>query len=143
MNKLVAPLTWASCALAPTAVVILTLLPLALAGCSKSSPDLSPAPRTNSVYQDRLAKIITRSTNAELEFTHQHAHNFQPEIATGTQPYGSGYSEYSATVGLKRKFTPQWLGTLKVGYIESRSEMTGGNTNFRGPVAYLALEHGL
>lgn len=53
----------------PSPLIILTWLPLALAGCSKSSSDLAPSPKTNSVtqvgnYQDRLAAVIKRSTNA-------------------------------------------------------------------------------
>jgi hypothetical protein len=106
------------------------------------------APQRNSdnnyVVESLIAGVaLTRSTNAELEFTHQHAHNFQPEIATGTQPYGAGYSEFTVAAGFKRKLAEQWLGTLKIGYIESRNDTTGGHTNFRGPLAYLSFERGL
>lgn len=50
-------------------LIILTLFTLALAGCSKHSPDTSSTPKTSSAtqvgtYHERLANIITRSTNA-------------------------------------------------------------------------------
>jgi hypothetical protein len=45
-------------------LVMLTLLPLALAACSNRSPEVSSAPNTNSGFQDRLAQVITRSSNA-------------------------------------------------------------------------------
>ncbi len=87
--------------------------------------------------------VVDKSTDIQLLFTHQHAHNFQPEIATGTQPYGAGYTETTGTVGVKRKLSAKWLATAKVGYIDSRNETTGGRTNFRGPLAYVSFEHEL
>jgi len=44
---------------------------------------------------------------------------------------------------VKRKLSNAWIGSAKVGYIESRNDTTGGNTNFRGPLAYFAIEHSL
>ncbi len=82
-------------------------------------------------------------TDIQLQLSHQHAHNYLPQLATGTTPYGSGYSESSATLALKRKLSATWLATAKLGYIDSQSEATGGRTDFHGPLAYLAFEHEL
>ena len=44
---------------------------------------------------------------------------------------------------MKRKFTDRWIGSAKLGYFESRNDTSGGNTNFHGPLAYLAIERAL
>ena len=87
--------------------------------------------------------VVDKNTDAQIECMHQKADNFVPEQAVGTQPYGAGYKEYSVSVGMKHRFSSRWIGSAKIGYIESRNDTTGGNTNFRGPLAYLAVEHGL
>ena len=86
---------------------------------------------------------VDKNTDATVEYTYQKADNFVAAQAVGTQPYGAGYKDYSFSVGLKHKFSDKWVGSAKLGYIESRSDMTGGNSNFRGPLAYIAIEHGL
>ncbi len=114
----------------------------------RAQTPMTIAPQRNSdnnyVVQSLLAGyVLNKTTDLQFHATHQHAHNFQPEIATGTQPYGAGYSESTATLGLKHKLAAKWLATGKLGYIDSRNETTGGHTNFRGPLAYVAIEHEL
>lgn len=86
---------------------------------------------------------VSKKTNLELLLTHQHAHNYQPEIASGTMPYGAGYSEDSVTVAIKHQLRERLRLTAKLGYISSENETTGGNTDFDGPVAYLAFDQAL
>jgi hypothetical protein len=87
--------------------------------------------------------VVTKSTDVNLQFTYQRADNFQPEISAFTQPYGTGYRESTVTVGVKHKLSDKWIATGKLGYFDSRNDTTGGRTNFRGPLAYVAMEHAL
>ncbi len=99
----------------------------------------------NNYYSGSLISgfVVDKVTDAELEVTYLRSNNFVSEIATAGVPYGAGFEEYSATVGVKRKFSDRLLGTVKAGYIRSESETTGGNIDFDGPVAYVALDYGL
>jgi hypothetical protein len=114
----------------------------------KAQTPLTIAPQRNSdnnyVVESLVSGfVVNKSTDVQILFTHQHAHNFQPEIATGTQPYGAGYSESTGTVGVKHKLSATWIASGKIGYIDSQNETTGGRTDFRGPLAYLAFERQL
>jgi hypothetical protein len=86
---------------------------------------------------------IGKRTDASIQSTYYKADNYNPALATYTQPFGAGGKEYSYTVGVKRKFADKWVGSAKVGYFERTDETTGGNTNFRGPLAYFVIEHAL
>jgi hypothetical protein len=66
-----------------------------------------------------------------------------PSLATYTQPHGSSFRESTVSLGLKHRFDARWIGTAKVGYFDSSNGTTGGNTRFRGPLAWLAVEHEL
>lgn len=87
--------------------------------------------------------VVTKKTDMEVQFTYQKADNFEAAIALGTQPYGAGYEEYTATVGAKHKFSDRWLGSGKVGYFSSHNDTTGGKTNFHGPLAYVSVDYKL
>jgi hypothetical protein len=87
--------------------------------------------------------VVDKLTNAEIQATYYRANNYEPALAAATVPYGAGAKDYSVSAGLKRKFSDRTVGSVKLGYVESRNDTTGGNTNFRGPVAYLSLEHAL
>ena len=56
-------------------------------------------------------------------------------------PYGASGREYGISCGVTRKFSDRWLGNVKVGYFDSRNETMGGNANFKGPLAYLSMQH--
>ncbi len=85
--------------------------------------------------------VIDKNTDAQIQGSYYKANNYNPAIAAATDPLGAGGRDYSVTLGLKHKFSPKLVGTAKVGYVESRNDTTGGNTNFRGPVGYAAIEH--
>jgi hypothetical protein len=86
---------------------------------------------------------VDKATDVSLQFTYQKADNFVPALASYTQPYGASYREQAVTVGVKHKFSKTWIGSGKVGYFDSHNDTTGGRTNFRGPLAYVAVEHEL
>ncbi|MFI5356121.1 MAG: hypothetical protein ACHQ4G_02175 [Opitutales bacterium] len=69
--------------------------------------------------------------------------NYNPGIAYGGQPYGASFKESSATVGLKHKFSDRIVGDVKLGYLDRTDDTTGGFTNYRGPLAYVALTYAL
>jgi hypothetical protein len=113
----------------------------------------TPSWDANSVLQDSIndyvsgsllaGAVLSKTDDLLLQATYYKADNYNPEIANRTMPYGAGAEESMVSVGLKHKFTDRFLATLKVGYIDSRNDTTGGNTNFRGPLGYVTLEYGL
>ncbi len=85
---------------------------------------------------------MDQATDAQVTATWYKADNYNRELIA-SDPLGAGGRDYALYAGLKRKFSPKVLGHAKVGYVDSRNDTTGGNTNFRGPVGYLAIENGL
>ena len=85
---------------------------------------------------------VDKATDAQLTVTCYKADNYHAELVA-TDPFGAGARDVGAYLGLKHKFSPRMLGHAKVGYLDSRNDATGGNTNFRGPLGYLAIEYGL
>lgn len=85
--------------------------------------------------------VVNKETDAQLEATYYRANNYNPSVATSTVPYGYSGTDYSVSAGIKYKFAAKTVGAAKVGYVESKNETSGGNSNFRGPVAYVSLEH--
>ncbi len=83
--------------------------------------------------------VIDKDTDAELQYTYYRADNYNPGIAFATVPYGFGAKEYSYSVAIKHKFTPKLFGSLKVGYFDSKNELNGGNTDFKGTLVYATL----
>jgi hypothetical protein len=87
--------------------------------------------------------VLDKLTDAQIQGIWQQATNYNPQIALGGQPYGASFLYESVTVGLKHKFTDRLLGDAKVGYLRSTDPTTGGFTNYRGPLAYVALSFAL
>ena len=85
---------------------------------------------------------VDHATDAQVTATWYKADNYNRELIA-SDPLGAGGRDYALYAGLKRKLSPKVLGHAKVGYVDSRNDTTGGNTNFRGPVGYLAIEYGL
>jgi hypothetical protein len=83
--------------------------------------------------------VVDKATNAEVQYTQYKASNYQPELYS-TVPYGAGASSYTATVGVKRKLTDTLLAEVKIGYLSSHNDTTGGNTNYSARVAYVAIQ---
>ncbi len=87
--------------------------------------------------------VLSKDIDAQLEYSCYHADNFDPALAASTLPLGTAIDEYTVTAGLKFKLSERLIGTAKVGYIDSKSDDTGGKTNFRGPVGYVSLTYAL
>jgi len=87
--------------------------------------------------------VLNKDCDAMLEYYCYHADNFDPSLSANTLPVGATVDEYRVTAGLKFKFTDRIIGTAKVGYIESKSDMTGGKSNFKGPLGYVSLTYAL
>ncbi|MBA3849369.1 MAG: hypothetical protein C0502_05165, partial [Opitutus sp.] len=60
-----------------------------------------------------------------------------------TQWYGAGVKEYTVTCALKHRFTKDIVGQFKLGYVNSKNQTTGGNTNFKGPLAYVSFDYAI
>ena len=86
--------------------------------------------------------VLAKNTDAQLEYTVSRADNFNPAIVV-SQPYGASYRESMVTAGLKQRFSDRWMGQIKAGYFDHRSDTTGNRTNFRGPVGYVSLDYAL
>jgi len=87
--------------------------------------------------------VVDKQTDAQVTGTYYRANNYNRAIATSTDPYGASGRDYALYVGVKHKFSERFLGHAKVGYADSRNDTTGGFTNYKGPLAYLAVEYGL
>ncbi len=86
---------------------------------------------------------LDKRTDLQVQGLWERANNYNPQVASGGQPYGAGFNFQSVTVGLKHKFTDRIMGEAKVGYLRSTSDTTGGFTNYNGPLAYLSLTYAL
>lgn len=84
---------------------------------------------------------IDAQTDFQVEGFYYRANNYNPDLAFFTQPYGAGAKEYRITAGLKYKVDAKTVVAVKGGYIDSVNQTTGGYTNFRGPLAYVSVEH--
>jgi hypothetical protein len=87
--------------------------------------------------------VLNKSTDVQLEWTGYRADNYDPLAPPASVSYGAGAKEYTVTAGLKHKLTNKMFLNAKVGYFDSKSDTTGGNTNFRGPLAYLSIDYAL
>lgn len=86
--------------------------------------------------------VIDKETDASLQYTYYKADNYQVP-SPASLFYGAGVKEYTITAGIKHKFNDRLVGNAKLGYVSSRNQTTGGNTNFKGPIAYLSLDYAL
>jgi len=86
--------------------------------------------------------VAGKNTDASVQFIYYRADNYKTPT-NATLWYGAGDKEYLVTAGVKHRFSDKLIGQFKVGYIDSKSDTTGGNTNFRGPICYLSFDHAL
>jgi hypothetical protein len=86
--------------------------------------------------------VVDKNTDASLQYTYYRADNYSAPSPASVF-FGAGVKEYTVTAGVKHKFTNRIMGNAKLGYINSRNETTGGNTNFKGPLVYVSLEYAL
>lgn len=87
--------------------------------------------------------VLTKQDDLQFKLTYYRANNYNAALAALTMPYGATAREISITAGIKHQFSKRMLGNAKVGYLDSNNGTTGGNTNFRGPLAYVSLEYAL
>ena len=87
--------------------------------------------------------VLTKEDDLQLRFSYYKADNYNPWVAYEAMPYGAGAKEVSISAGLKHKFSDRLLGNVKLGYFDSKNDTTGGNTNFKGPLAYVSLDYAL
>jgi hypothetical protein len=85
--------------------------------------------------------VLTKSTDAQLEATFYKAGNYNAALAYTTLPFGMSAREVTMTAGVKHKFGEKSVVAAKIGFINSNNDTTGGNTNYRGPLAYVTVEH--
>lgn len=98
----------------------------------------------NNYYNGNLLVgwVVEKDTDATIEYTFYRADNYKvPNYAT--QWYGAGVKEFTVAAGLKHRFSDKLVGSIKLGYFKSTNETTGGNTNFKGPMAYISFDHAL
>lgn len=106
----------------------------------------SPIQNANNNYVSGSALcgfVFDKRTDLQLQGFAQKAGNYNPQIATGGQPYGASFEEESVTAGLKRKLSSRLIGEGKIGYLRRTDPTTGGFTNYHGPLAYVALTYSL
>jgi hypothetical protein len=87
--------------------------------------------------------VLTKHDDLQIQFTYYRAANYNAALANLTVPYGAAAEEVSITAGVKHKFSDRIFGHAKLGYLDSKNGTTGGNTTFRGPLAYVSLEYAL
>lgn len=83
----------------------------------------------------------SKEADIQLQGTYYKTNNGDFARAYATQPTGADGEETTITVGLKYKLAAKTVLTTKVGYIDSKNNLSGGFTDFRGPLAYVAIEH--
>jgi hypothetical protein len=113
------------------------------AGVSTTSSGINAVHNADNNYWNGSALagfVLDKVTNAEIQGTYYKASNYDPAFITSSVPYGAGQREYTVTAGLKRKLTDKLIAELKVGYLNSKSETTGGNTNYTARIAYVSLQ---
>lgn len=86
--------------------------------------------------------VVTTTDDLQVQFNYYRASNGDAQLALLNEPYGVVATEYSASVGVKHKFSQKLIGNAKAGYYSSVNDTTGGKTNFHGPQAYVSLEYG-
>jgi hypothetical protein len=86
--------------------------------------------------------ILGKDTDASLQYTFYRADNYKAPT-NATQWYGAGVKEYTVTCALKHRFTKDIVGQFKLGYVDSKNQTTGGNTNFKGPLAYVSFDYAI
>jgi hypothetical protein len=87
--------------------------------------------------------VVEKNTDATLQLDYYRANNANAYLASYTTPYGVAVEDTTITVGVKHKFSDKWVARGKVGYFQSTNEGLGGHANYRGPVAYISIDHAL
>jgi len=86
--------------------------------------------------------VADRDTDLSLQYTFYRADNYQAPNAA-TVWYGAGVKEYTVAAAVKHRFNDKLVAEFKLGYVDSKNQTTGGNTNFKGPLVYVSFDHAL
>lgn len=86
--------------------------------------------------------VVDKNTDASLQYTYYRADNYKVPSPASVF-FGAGVKEYTVAAVVKHKFSDRLVGECKVGYFDSKNDTTGGNTNFKGPMAYVSLDYAL
>src|ERR1019366_6300675 len=73
--------------------------------------------------------VLTKQDDLQFQVTYYRADNGDAYLAPLTMPYGAAARQYSASAGVKHKFTDRLIGNAKVGYFDSVNDTSGGMTN--------------
>lgn len=84
---------------------------------------------------------IDRRTTGTLQATYYRANNYDAAYAAVGMPLGASATESSVSLGLRHKLSDKTLLSGKVGYFDSENATRGGFADFRGPLAYLTVQH--
>ncbi|MDP2137303.1 MAG: hypothetical protein Q8J74_05570 [Candidatus Didemnitutus sp.] len=87
--------------------------------------------------------VLNAATDLQTQVTYYRADNDDSALASMTMPYGVMARDYMFTVGIKRKLSEKMVLNAKAGYRDSQNDTTGGNTNFKGPIAYVSFDYAL
>ena len=87
--------------------------------------------------------VVDKNTDAQLQLDYYRANNANAGLYVYTTPYGVAVEDTTITLGVKHKFSDKWVARGKVGYFQSTNDGTGGHTNYRGPVAFVSIDHAL
>ena len=87
--------------------------------------------------------VLNKEADAQIQGYYTRADNYNPQVASGGQPYGAGFEEQCITAGVKYKFSKDLFAEAKVGYLRRTDDTTGGFTNYKGPLAYVGLTYSL
>jgi len=123
---------------------IQTAFPVVVVSTTTSIP--TPIENSNNNYVTGsflTGFVLTHTDDAQIKLTYCRADDYNPQIATGGQPFGAAFLDESATAGLKHKFSKSLIGEAKAGYMRRIDDTTGGFTNYRGPLVYVSLTYAL
>lgn len=97
---------------------------------------------SNYVTGDALVGFaIDRRTSGTIQATYYRANNYDEAYAAVAMPLGASARESTISVGLQYKLNAKTVLGGKLGYVDSENATRGGYADFRGPLAYLSVQH--
>lgn len=88
-----------------------------------------------------VGAAVAKHTDLQFQHVEYKAANGNGSIGLYAEPFGVACKDSTTTVGIRHMISPKLVMNAKVGYIDSKNDTTGGYTNYRGPMAYLAFDH--
>ena len=88
-----------------------------------------------------LGFAIDRVTSGVIMGTYYRANNYDADYAAVAMPLGASAQESTISIGVRRKLTEKTVLSAKLGYIDSENATRGGYADFRGPLAFVSVQH--